>query len=169
MERAARSWRDPRSAARAGFDTRRPKRAPGDTRVMWFHSEHRRNHSDDAYFDPSRPDTLIYADVPGHPLSLVGVMFSMPRGLEGGTPGGPITRWHWHVVCANAVKRGIKPLPNGSCPRGRSLHGGSEMLHVWFTGDLRSAYAIHAPVPELCKARLVARQGCRAGHQQHGM
>jgi len=69
MERAARSWRDPRSAARAGFDTRRPKRAPGDTRVMWFHSEHRRNHSDDAYFDPSRPDTLIYADVPGHPLS----------------------------------------------------------------------------------------------------
>jgi hypothetical protein len=72
----------------------------------------------------------------------VGFMFSMPRGLEAASPGGPITRWHWHVVCANARQRGKKPLPDGSCLRGTSLHGGSEMLHVWFTGDLRSAYAI---------------------------
>ena len=160
IERAAKSWRDPRSAARAGFNTRRPKRAPGETRVMWFHSEHRRNHSDDAYFDPARPDTLIYADLPGRPLSLVGVMFSMPRGVEGATPGGPITRWHWHVVCTNRVKRGLQPHADGSCPRGWSLYGGSEMLHVWFTGELRSAYAIHAPVPELCKARLVPPRAC---------
>ena len=135
---------------------------------MWFHSESRRNHSDDSYLDPTRPDTLIYADAPGRPLSLVGVMFSMPRGLEGATPGGPITRWHWHVICSNAVKRGTKPLPDGSCRRGSRLYGGSEMLHAWFTGDLRSAYAIHAPVQELCKAHRVPPVGC-TGHHEHGM
>ena len=126
---------------------------------MWFHSEQERNRRDDAYFDPRRPDTLIYADLPGHPLSLVGFMFSMPRGLEAGSPGGPITRWHWHVVCANAVQRGTKPLADGSCPPGTRLYGGSEMLHVWFTGDLRSAYAIHAPVPELCAGEARAARG----------
>ena len=157
------------AAARDGFDVRRPRRDPGEDRVMWFHSEQRRNRRDDAYFDPKRPDTLIYADLPGHPLSLVGFMFSVPRGLEAGSPGGPITRWHWHVVCANPKQRGTKPLPDGSCPRGTRLHGGSEMLHVWFTGDLRSGYAIHAPVPELCAAKLVPPAGCRPGRHQHGM
>jgi hypothetical protein len=136
---------------------------------MWFHSESRRNHSDDAYFDPRRPDTLIYADAPGRPLSLVGVMFSMPRGVEGAAPGGPITRWHWHDICTNTVRRGLKPLAGGSCPPGMTLYGGSEMLHVWFTGDLRSAYAIHAPVPELCRAHLVPGDGCRSGRLAGGM
>jgi hypothetical protein len=28
------------------------------------------------------------------------------------------------------------------------------MLHVWFTGELRSAFAITAPQPELCTARV---------------
>ena len=163
------AWQDPAAAARDGFDVRRPARDPGEDRVMWFHSEQRRNRRDDAYFDPKRPDTLIYADLPGHPLSLVGFMFSVPRGLEAGSPGGPITRWHWHVVCANPKQRGRKPLPNGSCPPGTRLHGGSEMLHVWFTGDLRSAYAIHAPVPELCAAKLVPPAGCQPGRHEHGM
>ncbi len=169
MVRAARPWVDPRAAARDGFDIRRPKRERGDDRVMWFHSEQRRSRRDDAYFDPRRPDTLIYADMPGYPLSLVGFMFSMPRGLEGGSPGGPITRWHWHVVCANAHTRGTKPPGDGSCPPGTRLYGGSEMLHVWFTGELRSAYAIHAPVPELCKAKLVPPAGCKLGRHEHGM
>ena len=167
-ERAARRWRDPRAAKRDGFDTTRPKRVRGETRVMWFHSESRRNHGDDAYLDPARPDTLIYADAPGRPLSLVGVMFSMPRGVQGSNLGGPITRWHWHAVCTGGVKRGLKPRKDGTCPGGTRLFGGSEMLHVWFTGELRSAYAIHAPVPELCKAKLVSREGC-AGNHEHGM
>jgi N,N-dimethylformamidase beta subunit-like protein len=168
IERTVEPWRSTSAAARAGFNTRRPKRVPGDTRVLWFHSEHRGFHSDDAYLDPRRPDTLIYADSPGRPLSLVGVMFSMPRGLEGVSPGGPITRWHWHEICTDTVKRGTQPLEGPTCSRGMKLYGGSEMLHVWFTGDLRSAYAIHAPVPELCKARLVPPDGC-SGHHEHGM
>jgi hypothetical protein len=135
---------------------------------MWLHAEHRGYHGDDAYFDPARPDTLIYADTPGHPLVLVGVMFSMPRGLVGPTPGGPITRWHWHLVCASAVKRGLKPNEDGSCPAGTTLHGGSEMLHAWFTGDLRSAYAIHAPVHDLCLDGTLPAAACDHSSHHHG-
>jgi hypothetical protein len=168
LQATARRWRDPAAAAAAGFDTRRPRRR-GDLSVMWFHSENQRYHSDRFYLDPRRPDTLIYADVPGRPLVLVGVMISLPRGMKGPSPGGPITRWHWHRVCARGVERGLKPLADGSCPKGAALRNGSEMMHVWFTGDLRSAYAIHAPVPELCAARLLPVAYCgHAGHV-HGM
>lgn len=158
------AWRDPRRAAAAGFRTRRPRRASGNRSVLWFHAEHRRYHSDRVYLDPKRPDTLIYADVPGRPLVLIGVMFSMRRGMRGPNPGGPITRWHWHLVCADGRGRGLRPRGDGSCPRGSRLRAGSEMLHVWFTGDLRSAYAIHAPVPELCRARLLPAVRCRRLH-----
>ncbi len=168
MEASIEPWRDLRAAATAGFDTRRPRRAPGDGRTMWLHAEHRGWHHDDAYLDPRRPDTLIYADSPGRPLILVGVMFSMPRGLEGASPGGAITRWHWHLVCASAERRGVKPLADGTCPAGTSLHGGSEMLHVWFTGDLRSAYAIHAPVHELCTGSVLPAALCDHSSHDHG-
>jgi hypothetical protein len=162
-------WRDVRAAAAAGFDVRRPRRRPGETRVMWFHSENRAWHSDRRYLDPRHPDTLIYADLPGRPLELVGVMISMPRGLRGPTPGGPITRWHSHLVCVLAGRRGVKPLPSGSCPTGARLVQGSEMMHVWFTRDLRSAFAIHAPGPELCNARLLAGSICRHPSALHAM
>jgi hypothetical protein len=48
------------------------------------------------------------------------------------------------------------------------------MLHIWFTRDIRSAYAIHAPVPELCKAGLLPAGRCGGAepsqhhhHHQH--
>jgi hypothetical protein len=165
----ARVWSDPRAAAAAGFDVRRPHRKPGETRVMWFHSENRAWHSDHRYLDPRHPDTLIYADVPGRPLRLVGVMISMPRGLRGPTPGGPITRWHSHLVCVHDGLRGLKPLPGGSCPAGARLVQGSEMMHIWFTHDLRSAFAVHAPGPELCAAGLLTPGLCRDPRALHAM
>ncbi|MDX6474583.1 MAG: hypothetical protein QOH95_94, partial [Gaiellaceae bacterium] len=109
---------DPRSARAAGFDVRRPHRRHGDLRVMWFHSENRAWHSDRRYLDPRHPDTLIFADVPNRPLILVGVMISMPRGMRGPTPGGPITRWHSHRVCVRADRRGLAPRGDGTCPAG---------------------------------------------------
>lgn len=87
--------------------------------------------------------------MPGRPLLFVGVMFSMPRGKKGPTPGGPITRWHTHKVCAAGAKRGLGVRPDGSCPPGTKPRQGSEMLHFWFTRDLRSSFAIHAPAREL--------------------
>ena len=164
---AAQRWRDPDAARRAGFATRRPYRRLGDTRVMWFHAEHRRWSHDGRYLDPRRPEVIIYADVPGRPLVLVGVMFSMPRGRQGATPGGPITRWHWHRVCAKGRRRGLAPGADGTCPAGASLRNGSEMMHLWFTYDLRSGYAIHAPVHDLCVAGKLPRDRCDHARHAH--
>jgi hypothetical protein len=166
---AASRWQDPRQAARAGFDTREAKRRAGDTTVHYLHAEHRRFSHDGRYLDPQRPESLIYANAPGRPLQLVGVMFSMPRGLHGPTPGGAIARWHSHLVCVAGDKRGLKPSPNGSCPRGSKRRQGSEMMHVWLTRDLRSAYAIHAPEPELCVAGLLSPARCLHTRGGQGM
>jgi hypothetical protein len=160
LRTAALRWSDPRRAARSGYDTTRPRRTPGNNAVMWFHAESRRFSNDRRYLDPKRPEVIIYADAPGRPLVLVGVMFSMPRGKHGASPGGPITRWHWHQVCAKPGRRGLTPGPDGVCGRGETLRNGSEMMHVWFTRDLRSAFAIHAPVPELCRDRLLPPEKC---------
>lgn len=158
LKRSAARWRDPRRAARDGFATQVARGTPA--RVGYLHAEHRRFSHDTRFLDPRRPESLIYGNVPGRPLVLVGVMFSMPRGKLGSSPGGPITRWHWHSVCSRAGRRGLAPQADGSCPRGATLRDGSEMMHVWFTRDLRSGFAIHAPEPELCKAGLLPASTC---------
>jgi hypothetical protein len=164
MRTAARSWKDPRAAAAAGFGVGQAR----GRAIAYVHAEHRGYRSDTEYLLPARPETLVYASVPGRPLVLIGVMFSMPRGKHGPTPGGPITRWHTHRVCVQGEQRGLAPRRNGSCPPGSRSRQGSEMMHVWFTRDLRSAYAIHAPVPELCGARLLPAAHCRHVEHQHG-
>jgi hypothetical protein len=162
-------WRNPEAAAAAGFDMHTARRATGDKTAHYLHAENRRFAHDGRYLDPQRPEALIYANVPGHALVLIGVMFSMPRGIHGPTPAGPIARWHFHRVCARGNRRGLKPLGDGTCPRGETLREGSEMLHVWFTRDLRSAYAIHAPEPELCAAGLLPPGYCASGQNMRGM
>jgi hypothetical protein len=169
LQTAARGWRNLRSAATAGFDMHTASRAVGDETPHYLHAESRRFARDGRYLDPRRPEALIYANVPGRPLVLIGVMFSMPRGIQGPTPAGPIARWHFHRVCAHGNRRGLKPLADGSCPAGETLGEGSEMLHVWFTHDLGSAYAIHAPEPELCAAHLLPRGYCASGRHLNGM
>lgn len=163
LRRAARRWPSPRAARAAGFRTRRvlPSGAPAG---FYLHAEHRRNSSDAVYLDPQRPEALIYANVRGRPLVLIGLMFAVPRGVHGANPGGPITRWHTHRVCARGRARGVAPLRDGSCPRGTRPRQGSEMLHFWLTRDLRSSFAIHAPGPELCAAQLPAESCRHAGH-----
>lgn len=169
MRQAARKWRNPRAAKAAGFRmVRAPRTRANRSAVLYFHSEHRGFSNDRFYLRPRRPETLIYSDLRGRPLVLIGVMFAVPRGVRGPTPGGPITRWHTHRVCMRGTERGVTPRPDGSCPRGTRKRQGSEMLHLWFTRDLRSAFAIHAPEPELCVAGLLPPGRCtHAGH--HGM
>ncbi len=165
--RATREWRDPKAAAAAGFRMTLAPRLTVDQAVHWFHSENHHFLQDDRYVDPQHVETLIYANAPGRSLVLIGVMFALRRGMHGPSLGGPITRWHTHWVCARGKHRGLAPRPDGSCPRGTRGRQGSEMLHIWFTRDLRSAYAVHAPEPELCVARLLPSGYCRhAGH--HG-
>jgi hypothetical protein len=156
-------WSDLRGAARAGYGTRTATRRPGDRSVHYFHSERAATTGRRVVLDPSRPKALIYANAPGQPLALVGAMWSTRDGERGPTPGGPITRWHSHVIClATGKRRGTQPPPSGTCPVGsRLVQGRREMMHVWFTGELRSAFAISAPEPELCRAGLLPRAYCK--------
>jgi hypothetical protein len=167
LRAAARLWREPAAARRnGGFGLRRPRRKPGDAALRWYHAWHRGSHTDRS-LSPKRPDALVYADVPGHALVLVGVMYYMPRATRGPTPGGPITRWHWHRDCARAGKSMVKPRPDRTCPPGTRVVDSNEMMHVWFTGDLRSAYALHGPVHELCVAGLLPAKVCRHNGHPH--
>jgi hypothetical protein len=156
------SWRDEGAAERAGFDMRTAPRKPGDLSVRYFHAERRQEPRRRALLDPTRPKALIFANAPGRALVLVGAMWSTRDGEVGPNPGGPITRWHSHTVCKEGRKRGLKPLRVGKCPPGARLtQGTSEMLHVWFTRDLRSAFAIRAPEPELCATGLLPAGYCK--------
>ncbi len=165
---STRRWRDVKAAAAGGFDTHLARRAPGDDAVGYLHAEHRRFSADSRILDPRRPESLIYATEPGRRPRLVGAMFSVPRGVLGPTPAGPIGRWHSHLVCVRGGKRGHAP-PASGCPTGSKLTQGSEMLHVWLTSDLRSAFAVHAPVPELCRDGLLTPKACRAGANRREM
>jgi len=165
---ASERWRNVAAAKASGFNTQLARRAPGDDSIGYLHAEHRRFSADRHILDVKRPESLIYATQPGHRPVLIGVMFSVPRGVRGPTPAGPIDRWHSHVVCMKGHKRGLAPV-NGRCRAGSLLTQGSEMLHLWFTRDLRSAFAVHAPVPELCRDGLLTPQACRIGSTGHEM
>jgi hypothetical protein len=163
---ALRRWRDPRAAAAHGYAPAR-LRQPGNAAGLFLHAEHRAFSNDNVYLEPTQPEVLIYANLPGRPLILIGVMFSVPRGVHGPSPGGAITRWHTHRVCARGVKRGLAPRPDGTCPPGTKSRQGAEMLHFWLTSDLRSTYAIHGPVAELCAAGLLYHQACHHAPHVH--
>ena len=166
---ASARFSDARAAKRAGFDTHLAKRTASSPAVGYLHAESRRYSNDRRYFDPRRPEALIYANQAGHKLVLIGVMFSMPRGKPGPTPAGPIGRWHSHLICVRGNKRGLAPPTGKGCPAGAREAQGSEMLHVWFTSDLRSAFAVHAPVPELCRDGLLTAATCRNPAARSGM
>jgi len=155
------------AASRAGYVTRTAQ-SLGGSRVRYFHAE-RRERTSGRLLDPRRPKALIYANAPGRPLVIVGVMFSVRRGERGPSPGGPITRWHSHLVCTVGQRRGDAQRPDGSCPPGARLRQGSEMMHVWFTRDLRSAFAIRAPERELCRDGVLPPKTCRNLDGLHGM
>jgi hypothetical protein len=154
-------WRNPVVAARRGFVRRTRARKSGDNSVHYLHAELEAQRRAGPLMDPAHPKALIYANARGRPLVLVGAMYSLRRGERGPSPGGPITRWHSHLVCAAGIARGIKPRDDGSCTGGSRLIQGSEMMHVWFTGDVASAFAISAPEPELCSAGLLPGDYCR--------
>lgn len=43
------------------------------------------------------------------------------------------------------------------------------MMHVWFTHDLRSAFAVRAPEPELCRDGLLRGRSCTDPSSSKGM
>jgi hypothetical protein len=145
---AAERWRDPEAAVAAGFRFR--DGAGADRRVRFQHVPNPAWRTDGRVLDPARPETLIYWRAPNDRLVLVGVMYTAAKGSRGPTVGGPITRWHDHESCRDPVTREKLGRPvGGTCPDGQVYRRSGEMMHIWFTDDLATAYARRAPLAAL--------------------
>jgi hypothetical protein len=145
----AQRWRDPQAATAAGFRFKDDRRA-ADRPVRLLHVPNPAWRGDGRVLDPTRPETLIYWRGPDDRLILVGVMYTAARGQPGPTVGGPITRWHDHESCRDPDTRAKLGRPvDGTCPDGQVLRRSGEMMHVWFTDDLATAFARRAPLQQL--------------------
>jgi hypothetical protein len=148
----AERWRDPEAAAAAGFRFQ-GKQRPGDKPVPFLHVPNPAWRADGRVLDPERPETLVYWRGSGDRLVLVGVMYAAARGEPGPTVGGPITRWHNHESCRDPATRAKLGRPvDGACPEGQVHRRSGEMMHVWFTDDLATAFARRAPLAALRSA-----------------
>jgi hypothetical protein len=146
---SAERWRDPEAAVAAGFRFRDGEAGP-ERRPRFLHVPNPAWRADGRVLDPDRPETLVYRNGPGGELTLVGVMYTAARGAPGPAVGGPITRWHDHESCRDPVTREKRGRPvDGACPQGQVYRRSGEMMHVWFTGDLATAFARRAPVAAL--------------------
>jgi hypothetical protein len=143
-------WRDQEAATAAGFRFKDRNEAGSGRPVRFLHVPNPAWRADGRVLDPSRPETLVYWNGPGDRLTLVGVMYTAPRGTHGPTVGGPITRWHTHESCRDPGARSKVGRPvDGACPQGQVYRRSGEMMHVWFTDDLATAFARRAPLAAL--------------------
>jgi len=115
-------------AAAAGYDV-------AHISGLGYHAANTVYQHDGLILDPSRPETLVYAQTPGGAI-LLGAMYQMPRLDQAGPQvAGPLTVWHAHEqVCLSLLPPGISGLlsPLGDCPVGSLLLPDTgEMLHVW--------------------------------------
>jgi hypothetical protein len=147
----ARPWRDPEAATAAGFRFKQDAGAAGPGRAVRFlHVPNPAWRADGRVLDPTRPETLVYWRDGRDRLTLVGVMYTAARGQPGPTVGGPVTRWHSHESCRDPATRAKLGRPvDGRCPDGQVYRRSGEMMHVWFTDDLQTAFARRAPVAAL--------------------
>jgi hypothetical protein len=147
----AQQWRDPKAAAAAGFRFKQDAGAAGPGRAVRFlHVPNPAWRADGRVLDPTRPETLVYWRDARDRLALVGVMYTAAKGMPGPTVGGPITRWHTHESCRDPATRAKLGRPvDGRCPDGQVYRRSGEMMHVWFTDDLQTAFARRAPVAAL--------------------
>ena len=148
---SADQWRDPEVAKAAGFRFKAEDRAAGPgRRVRFLHVPNPAWRADGRVLDPTRPETLVYWRAPDDRLVLVGVMYTAARGEPGPTVGGPITRWHDHESCRDPATRAKLSRPvDGACPEGQLYRRSGEMMHVWFTDDLATAFARRASLAAL--------------------
>jgi hypothetical protein len=147
---SAERWRDPDAAAAAGFRFKGKDEAGPERPGRFLHVPNPAWRADGRVLDPAHPETLIYWNGPGDRLTLVGVMYTAAAGASGPTVGGPVTRWHDHESCRDPATRAKLGRPvNGACPEGQVHRRSGEMLHVWFTDNLATAFARRAPLAAL--------------------
>jgi hypothetical protein len=146
----AEPWRDPEAAAAAGFRFKDDGEAGPGRKVRFLHVPNPAWRADGRVLDPAHPETLVLWNGPGDQLTLVGVMYTAAKGSPGPTVGGPITRWHDHESCRDPATGARLGRPvDGTCPDGQVYRRSGEMMHVWFTDDLATAFARRPPMATL--------------------
>lgn len=124
---------------------------------------------DDRILDPDHPEFLIYAPSPDG-MSLLGLMFLMPRSERGPQVGGPLTVWHYHLWNGiRCFRDGVIPL--GTAPRqGRHCKEGvpslrsPEMLHVWLIDRPGGLFATQMYIEPASLPKLLARRMQERGY-----
>lgn len=122
------SFADLPTAAAAGYDV-------AHVSGLAYHARNTAYQRDGRILDPTRPETLVYAQTASGAV-LLGAMYQMPRLDQAGPQvAGPLTVWHAHEqVCLSLVPPAISGIlsPLGDCPVGSLLLPTTgEMLHVW--------------------------------------
>ena len=127
-------WSRPRTRCRRGAirgprprpasTSREARRKPGDRSVRWLHAEHRGYSNDRDYLDPQQPGGAdLRESAGGRPLRLVGVMFSVPRGVRARRRAVPV-----HALAQPSRLRAGRPARAGAahgrpCPPGGRAPG----------------------------------------------
>lgn len=122
-------WSDPAVAEAAGF------RSIGDGGTGVEHFVHAEFRADGIFFDPDRPESLVYDTTSGE-RRLVAAMYM----VDEGTPledvpdyGGALMQWHIHDnLCYNAEGK-VRGLTDaeGNCAEGLVKPVPTPMIHVW--------------------------------------
>ncbi len=122
-------WSDPAVAEAAGF------RSIGDGATGVEHFVHSEFRADGIFFDPDRPESLVYDTTTGE-RRLVAAMYM----VDEGTPledvpdyGGALMQWHIHDnLCYNAEGQ-VRGLTDGegNCAPGLVKPVPTPMIHVW--------------------------------------
>lgn len=144
--RAIAPYRDPRVAARAGYEV-------GTIRGTDHHAGSPRFAKDGVIFDPTKPESLVYAETSRGPL-LLGAVWEMPGiGQRGPAIGGPLTHWHGHEgVCFGLAPPTMASLvtPFGGCPAlSIAIPRTAEMIHLW---AVPGAWGTFAEIDDRLKA-----------------
>ena len=142
-----RGWRN--IERRRDARLRHPSRAPAPrvtTRSATSTREHRRNSADRHDLDPSAPGVARSTrPSPDESRGSSASCSASHAACSARRPAAALTRWHSHIVCVQGHQaRAHAPTRRHAVPQGAKKAQGSEMLHLWFTQDLRSAFAVHA-------------------------
>jgi hypothetical protein len=162
---ATAAYRDPAAAEAAGYVFL----LDGPPHV--YHVPNPAYRRDGRVLDPEHPESLLYVRNPAdESLVLVGVVYRMEEpGKPGPTIGGPITVWHDHSGCLDHSSRTrTEAPPDGTCPEGTITRTGVDMMHVWFTGDLETAFGRKTPVRDLIEYQRVLTAEEAAAQSRQG-
>ena len=103
--------------------------------------------ADGRVLDPTRRDPRLL-ERPRRPPDAGRCHVHRGQGAAGPSVGGPITRWHDRESCRDPPPRAKLGRPvDGVCREGQVYRRSGEMMHVWFTDDLATAFARHARWP----------------------